>query len=55
MRIELYKNSQEILRDRGPAVSIYVQKAVAAASRQVENLTLGYAWITTRFWEANFK
>jgi ABC-type transport system substrate-binding protein len=53
-RIELYKKSQEIFIERGPAISVYVQKATAATNSKVENLTLGYAWITTRFWEAYF-
>ncbi|MDR1309452.1 MAG: ABC transporter substrate-binding protein [Deltaproteobacteria bacterium] len=53
-RIELYKKSQEIFIDRGPSIAVYVQKASAASSVKVENLQLGYAWITTRFWGANF-
>ncbi|MDR1296645.1 MAG: ABC transporter substrate-binding protein [Deltaproteobacteria bacterium] len=53
-RIELYKKSQEIFIERGPAITVYVQKATAATRTNVENLTLGYAWITTRFWEAYF-
>jgi len=54
-RVELYKKSQEIFIERAPAIAIYTQNATAAASNKVENLKLGYAWITTRFWEANFK
>ncbi len=53
-RIELYKKSQEIFIERGPAISVFVQKAAAASGAKVENLTLGYAWITTRFWDAYF-
>jgi peptide/nickel transport system substrate-binding protein len=54
-RIELYKKSQEIFIERAPAINVFVQKTTAAASNRVENLKLGYAWITTRFWEASFK
>jgi peptide/nickel transport system substrate-binding protein len=53
-RIELYKESQRLFIERGPSIAVYVQKASAASSSKVENLTLGYAWITTRFWEAYF-
>jgi peptide/nickel transport system substrate-binding protein len=53
-RVELYKKSQEIFIERGPAITVYVQKATAASNSKVENLKLGYAWITTRFWEAYF-
>ncbi len=53
-RVELYKKSQEIFIERGPAINIYVQKASAGTSANVENLKLGYAWITTRFWNAYF-
>lgn len=54
-RIELYRKSQEIFIDRAPAINIFVQKTAAAAGSRVENLKLGYAWITPRFWEASFK
>jgi peptide/nickel transport system substrate-binding protein len=53
-RVALYKQSQEMFIERGPAISVWVQKATAAANAKVENLTLGYAWITTKFWEAGF-
>jgi len=53
-RAALYKQAQQILIDRGPAIVTYFEKAVAGLSANLEGVVLASDWARTRFTNAYF-
>ncbi|HVP19806.1 MAG TPA: ABC transporter substrate-binding protein [Spirochaetia bacterium] len=53
-RIALYRQAQQILIDRGPAIVPYFEKAVAGLSADLQGVVLTSDWPRTRFANAYF-
>jgi peptide/nickel transport system substrate-binding protein len=53
-RVALYKQAQQILIDRGPAIVPYFEKAVAGLSADLQGVVLTSDWPRTRFTYAYF-
>jgi peptide/nickel transport system substrate-binding protein len=53
-RAALYKQAQQILIDRGPAIVTYFEKAVAGLTLNLEGVVLSSDWARTRFTNAYF-
>ncbi|MGA2614089.1 MAG: ABC transporter substrate-binding protein [Spirochaetia bacterium] len=53
-RVALYKQAQQILIDRGPAIVPYFEKAVAGLSADLQGVVLTSDWPRTRFTSAYF-
>ena len=53
-RAALYRQAQQILIDRGPAIVTYFEKAVAGLSANLEGVVLASDWARTRFTNAYF-
>jgi peptide/nickel transport system substrate-binding protein len=53
-RVDLYKQAQQILIDRGPAIVPYFEKAVAGLSANLQGVVLTSDWPRTRFANAYF-
>ena len=53
-RAALYRQAEQILIDRGPAIVPYFEKAVAGLSAGLEGVTLASDWARTRFTLAYF-
>ena len=53
-RAALYKQAQQILIDRGPAIVPYFEKAVSGLSAGLQGVTLSSDWARTRFTFAYF-
>lgn len=54
-RIDLYRQAQEILIERGPVIVAYFVNVVAGLAGNLEGVELASDWARTRFWNARFR